>query len=403
MKAEIKVPAVGESINEATIAEWLKRDGDTISRDEILLNLETDKANVEVVAEHDGVLKIQEQGGATVAIGATIGFIDTDASAPSLPDADNPITPPLDSEEEKLDLNDLSPAARHAALEHSMDPSQINGTGKDGRVTKVDIMQHAKSAPAVKKSPTQPAEKAPAAKTSATQSAGSDRREKMSTIRKRIAQRLVMAQYTAAILTTFNEVDLTEVKVLRTKYKEKFKEKYSVNLGFMGFFTKAVIEALKKYPAVNAFIEGEEIIYHDYASIGIAVGSPRGLVVPVLKNAENMSIADIEQGIKAAALKARDGKLTIDDMSGGTFTISNGGTYGSLMSTPILNPPQSGILGMHKIEDRPVAVNGKVEIRPIMYIALSYDHRIIDGEGAVKFLVHIKNALEDPARILLEI
>lgn len=440
MKAQIQVPAVGESITEATIGEWTKKSGEFVKRDEVILLLETDKASVEVVAPNDGVLTIDVPAGTTVKIGATVASIDTEgvasagqvqpqkntdqapgAKSPAPQSASQPAAGGGASRASEV----LSPATRRVVEQHGLNPSQIAGTGKDGRITKHDAELAARGQGALGASANGGFASAPAAgvsaagleiasasgavsakKGSAPLGAGT-RRVPMTTIRKRIAERLVQAQHTAAILTTFNEVDMTQVMAVREKYKDKFKERYGTGLGFMGFFVKAAVEALKEIPQVNGFIDGTDIVYHDYCNVGVAVGTEKGLIVPVLKNAESMTIADIELAIKNFAVKGRDGKISIDDLSGGTFTISNGGVYGSLMSTPILNPPQSGILGLHKIEDRPVVVNhgGKKEVavRPMMYIALSYDHRIIDGKEAVTFLVRIKENIEDPTRMLLEI
>jgi 2-oxoglutarate dehydrogenase E2 component (dihydrolipoamide succinyltransferase) len=422
MKVDIKVPAVGESITEATIGQWLKKDGDQVKKNDVLLSLETDKATVEVVAENDGKLTISAKAGATVKIGASVGAIDTDAkgatpSAPAASASASPAPSPAMSAAPvaKANVNDvLSPAVRRVVDERGLDPSKISGTGKDGRITKYDA-EIAGTAPAMSAGggsnpqinigtgvsvPAAPVARAPARPTSTE---GGTRRVAMTTIRKRIAQRLVEAQHTAAILTTFNECDMTAVMDLRAKYKEQFQKKYGVGLGFMGLFVKACIHALREVPEVNAFIEGEEMIYHDYHHVGVAVGTEKGLIVPVIKNAEDLSLAGIELAIRDFATKAKDGKISPNDLSGGTFTISNGGTYGSLMSTPILNPPQSGILGMHKIEERPVVINKQIVIRPMMYLALSYDHRIVDGKGAVTFLVKVKEAIEDPQRLVLEI
>lgn len=410
MKVEIKVPAVGESVAEATIAQWLKKDGDAVKKNDVLLSLETDKATVEVVAEHDGKLSTSVAAGTVVKIGAVVGSIDTAAtgnvSAPAAvasaaPAPAKPAQAAVEPAKQSFAQEVLSPAVRRVVSERGLDPAEISGTGKDGRITKYDAESFsapAKSTPAATAAPKAPTSSAPS-----FSGTGEIRRVPMTTIRKRIAQRLVEAQHTAAILTTFNEVDMSAVMKARELYKDKFKETYGVNLGFMGFFVKACVQALKQIPEVNASIEGDEIVYHDYMNVGVAVGTEKGLIVPVLKNTERMSIADIELGIRNYALKGKEGKISPNDMSGGTFTISNGGTYGSLMSTPILNPPQSGILGMHKIEDRPVVVNKEIVIRPMMYLALSYDHRIIDGKGAVTFLVKVKEAIEDPQRMLLEI
>lgn len=399
MKVEIKVPAVGESITEATIASWLKKDGDQVTKNEVLLSLETDKATVEVVAEQSGKLSITSPAGSIEKIGAVIGGIDTDAAGASAGSAIATVEVATSSPT-KANVNEvLSPAVRRVVEERGISPASIAGTGKDGRITKFD----AESAP--NSTATVAVSRAPSPGVASTANAAGDvvRRVPMTTIRKRIAQRLVEAQHTAAILTTFNEVDMTAVMQAREKYKDKFKEKYGVGLGFMGFFVKATIEALKAYPAVNASIEDDEMVFKEYYHIGVAVGTERGLVVPVIRNADRLSLAGIELAIKEYGAKGKEGKISPNDMSGGSFTISNGGVYGSLMSTPILNPPQSGILGMHKIQDRAMVIDKKIEIRPMMYLALSYDHRIIDGKEAVSFLVRIKECLEDPQRMLLEI
>ncbi len=435
MKVEIKVPAVGESISEATIGEWTKKSGEFVKRDEVILSLETDKASVEVVAPNDGVLTTTANAGDVVKIGAVVASIDTEGvatagvtqplkntDAPQTPAAAPAAAPAASGGKTHPELQaHLSPAVKRVVDEKGIDPSKVSGTGKDGRLTKHDVEQASRgggvgglgasasgtvgvatgggavAAPAA----------APAFMAKAAVGVGGERRVPMTTIRKRIAERLVQAQHTAAILTTFNEIDMTNVMAIRERYKDKFKEKYGTGLGFMGFFVKAAIEGLKEIPQVNASIDGSDIIYHDYFNVGMAVGTEKGLIVPVVKNADRLSIAEIELAIKHFAGKARDGKISVDDLSGGTFTISNGGVYGSLMSTPILNPPQSGILGLHKIEERPVVVTkgGKkeIEIRPMMYVALSYDHRMIDGKEAVTFLVRVKENIEDPSRILLEI
>lgn len=412
MAFEIKVPAVGESITEATIGEWQKQDGDFVERDDVLLALETDKASVEVVAETSGVLKTKAAEGDVVEIGAVIGEIDESASKGKAASS-KPEKKEEPKKEEKTEASskaapsaerkeDLSPAVRKLIAENNLNPNDISATGPKGNITKEDVLKHLESGPSKKSSDTKEASKA---KSQSPKAAGSKETERvpMTTLRKRIAERLVQSQQTAAILTTFNEVDMSQVMNLRKRYKEDFQKKYDISLGFMGFFVKATLEALKEFPKVNAYIDGTDIVYHHYYNVGIAVGTEKGLIVPVLKNVEDMSIADIESGIKGYAQKARDGKITVDDLSGGTFTISNGGVYGSLMSTPIINPPQSAILGMHKIEERPIALNGEVVIRPMMYLALSYDHRIIDGSESVRFLVKIKEGLEDPARLVLGI
>lgn len=426
MKAEIKVPAVGESISEATIGEWTKKSGEFVKRDEVILLLETDKASVEVVAPNDGVLTTSAKPGEVVKIGAVVAVIDTEGVATAgMPQmaknvdqtAKSPAPAPAPAQASAKTIHPelqshLSPATQRVVNERGLDPDQIKGTGKDGRITKQDAM--AASAPAAQGglgatagnyAPAQAkkTEIPPLPSAKRTGETRGERRVPMTNIRKRIAERLVMSQQTTATLTTFNEIDMTAVMALRDRYKDKFKERYGLSLGFMGFFVKAVVEALKAIPEVNAFIDGTELVYHDYMNIGVAVGTEKGLIVPVIRDADRLTIAEIEQAIRHYALKARDGKIGIDDLSGGTFTVSNGGVYGSLMSTPILNPPQSGILGMHKIEERPVAVNGQVVIRPMMYIALSYDHRIIDGKEAVTFLVKVKEGIEDPSRLLLEI
>ncbi len=423
MKTEIKVPAVGESISEATIGEWTKKSGEFVKRDEIILLLETDKASVEVVAPSDGVLTTMVDQGTVVKIGATVAMVDTagvatagiqqptkntDATAVSAA-ATVPAKVPAAANFAADQV--LSPAVRRVVDENALNAKDIRGTGKDGRITKYDAELAAQSktqggvgglgatAGLQTVSPVTP----PAPRTTAVGS----RRVPMTTIRKKIAERLVMAQRTAAILTTFNEIDMSAVMAIREKYKDKFKEKYGTGLGFMGFFVKAAIEALKEIPQVNGQIDGQDLIFNDFYNIGIAVGTEKGLMVPVIRHADQMSIAEIELAIKNFAGKARDGKISVDDLSGGTFTISNGGVYGSLMSTPILNPPQSGILGLHKIEDRAVVVStpkGKeIQIRPMMYVALSYDHRIIDGKESVTFLVRVKENMEDPSRLLVGI
>ena len=440
MKTEIKVPAVGESITEATIGEWTKKSGDFVKRDEVILLLETDKASVEVVAPADGVLTVTAKAGDVVQIGAVVAAIDTEGVAtsgmaqpakqtdkPAAAAAPAPAASGGGAAKQPVETT-LSPAVRRVVDEKGLDPSKITGTGKDGRLTKADAegatsgaagsglgatsgAGYGSSAGVANPAPAPAAAAAPAKAKQAipplpvANSSGSreTRTVPMTTIRRKIAERLLMSQQTTATLTTFNEVDMTAVMALREKYKDKYKEKYGVSLGFMGFFVKACTMALKEVPGVNAFIDGQSVQFHDYANVGVAVGTEKGLIVPVVRNADEMTVAQIEQAIRHYALKARDGKISIDDLSNGTFTISNGGVYGSLMSTPILNPPQSGILGMHKIEDRPVVVNGQIVIRPMMYLALSYDHRVVDGKEAVTFLVRVKEGIEDPTRLLLEI
>jgi 2-oxoglutarate dehydrogenase E2 component (dihydrolipoamide succinyltransferase) len=388
MTVEIKVPPLGESVSEATIASWSKKAGDYVNQDELLAVLETEKVNLEVNAPSAGVLKeIKFASGETVKVGSIIGLIDTSAAKPagassapakSAP-APAPVAPKVESNKAAAVL---SPAAQKISAENNLNLS--SGTGKDGRVTKSDALSAA-------------------ANTSFAPSAPREERVRMTKLRQKIAQRLKDSQNTAAILTTFNEVDMTAVMDLRNQYKDDFFKKHDAKLGFMSFFTKAAIKALKEIPAVNAEIDGDDIVYKNHYDISIAVGTPQGLVVPVLRDADKLSFAGVEQEIVNLGKKARDGKLTMGDMTGGTFTISNGGVYGSLLSTPIINPPQTGILGLHKIQDRPMAINGEVKIRPMMYIALSYDHRIIDGGEAVTFLVKIKEAIEDPRRMLLDL
>lgn len=421
MKLEVKVPAVGESVTEAVIGSWEKKTGEFVKMNDVILLLDTDKASVEVVAEKDGVLTTTANAGDTVQIGATVGYIDTDAqpsaqpaakaeAAPAAKAETAQTAPAADAGGDRKTHPELqahqSPAVQRIVNEKGIDPSSVTGTGLGGRLTKADVAG-ASAAPAKTEAAApaaKPAAKAPAAPILQGPSKQGDiKRVPMTNIRKRIAERLVQAQHNAAILTTFNEIDMSKVIDLRGKYKDQFKEKYGVNLGFNGFFVKAVIEALKAFPAVNAWIDGQEIEYHNYYNIGIAVSTERGLMVPNIKDADQYTISGIELAIRNLATKGRDGKITPDDLSGGTFSITNGGVFGSLLSTPILNPPQSAILGLHKIEDRPVAINGKVEIRPMMYVALSYDHRIIDGKEAVGFLVKIKEGVEDPERLLLEV
>lgn len=403
MKHKVVAPSVGESITEVSILKWAKENGQAVKPGDLLLEIESDKATVEIVAEQAGVLSILKPVGERILIGTLIGEIDdagtptVTASAPGAatasPESKVPSAPTTSPVASNIHL---SPAVQKAVTENSLDPSKIQGTGKDGRLTKGDVIQHLENPTAAVK--TSPAPALAPAGTGMTLKPG-DRRVPLSMLRQRIAERLVQAQHTAAILTTFNEVDMTAVMQLRNENKESFKAKHGVALSFMSFFTRASVEALKIIPEVNALIDGRDIIYHDYQDIGIAVGSERGLVVPVLRGAGEMDFVAIEKRIGELATKARDGKLSIADMSGGTFTISNGGTYGSLLSTPILNMPQSGILGMHKIQERPVAINGQVVIRPMMYLALSYDHRIIDGKGAVTFLVTLKDLLEHPEKL----
>ena len=410
MTVDVKVPVLAESIPDATLLEWRKQPGDTVDKDEILIELETDKVVLEIPAPEAGVLtEVLKQNGDTVLSQEVLARIDSagSAAATSLSLVPEPVPAPVASAA-AASHERLSPAVRRLVDEHALDSSRIPGTGRDGRITKADVLAHveasAKPAATATASPPAPAESARASAPAAPAPGRRDeRREPMSRLRRRIAERLVEAQHTAAILTTFNEINMQPVIALRRRHKDGFESRHGVRLGFMSFFAKAAVQALQRFPAVNARIEDAGIVYHDYCDIGVAVGSPRGLVVPILRNVEAMSFAEIEAGIAEFGAKARDGTLSIDDMSGGTFTISNGGVFGSLLSTPILNPPQSGILGMHKTEERPVVVNGEVVVRPMMYAALSYDHRIIDGREAVQFLVCVKEAIEDPARLLLDV
>lgn len=408
MLIEVKVPALSESVADATLMNWHKKAGDYVRRDENLVDLETDKVVLEIVAPNEGVLKeISKVEGELVLSGEVIATIDSEArpaeGAPAAVKAANEPQinePESAATEERADAL-LSPAARKLATENNIDPAQITGTGRDQRITKADIVNYLESR-------TQRSKQAPAAAPAAEPlvDIGGERPEKrvaMSRLRARVAERLKDAQNTAAILTTFNEVNMQPVMELRNKYKEKFEKAHGARLGFMSFFAKAASEALKQYPVINASVDGQDIVYHGYYDIGIAVSSPRGLVVPILRDVDQMSFADVEKGIADFGQRAQQGKLGLDDLTGGTFSISNGGVFGSMLSTPILNPPQSAILGMHSIQQRPMAENGEVVIRPMMYLALSYDHRIIDGHEAVLFLIAIKNALEDPARLLLEV
>jgi 2-oxoglutarate dehydrogenase E2 component (dihydrolipoamide succinyltransferase) len=402
---EIKVPTVGESITEVTLSRWIKKDGDTVEMDEAIAELESDKATFELTAEKAGILKTIAKEGDTLAIGAVVCTIEGGAGAAPSPvitnvaDAANESPQVAPSKGATYASGTPSPAAAKILAEKGVDTTSVNGTGVDGRITKGDAL-NAQNKPAAAQ-PAKPAAPATPAAAPAPQGARSDRREKMSSLRKTVAKRLVAVKNETAMLTTFNEVDMAPIMELRNKYKDKFKEKHGVGLGFMSFFTKAVTEALREWPAVGARIEGEEVVYSNFADISIAVSAPKGLVVPVIRNAESMSLAEIEKAIVVLAGKARESKLTIEEMTGGTFTITNGGVFGSMMSTPIINSPQSAILGMHNIIERPVAINGQVVIRPMMYLALSYDHRIIDGRESVSFLVRVKQLLEDPARLLL--
>lgn len=401
MSIEIKAPTFPESVQDGTIATWHKKPGEAVSRDELIVDIETDKVVLEVVAPADGTLsEIRKGEGDTVESNEVIAlFVEGAVAAAAAPAAEK--AAPADAAATAAGEKLVNPAARKLASENNVNTASVSGTGKDGRVTKEDVNNHLKAAPA-------PAAAAkPAAAAAPALEATGDRVEKrvpMTRLRKRIAERLLEASNTTAMLTTFNEVNMAPIMELRGKYKDQFEKAHNgTRLGFMSFFVKAAAEALRRFPAVNASIDNNDVVYHGYQDIGVAVSTEKGLVVPVLRNAENMSLATIENTIRDFGLRARDGKLGIEEMSGGTFTITNGGVFGSLLSTPILNLPQSAILGMHKIQERPMAVNGQVKILPMMYLALSYDHRLLDGKDAVQFLVAIKDLLEDPARILLEI
>ena len=414
---EITVPQLGESVTEATVAKWFKSVGDAVAQDEPLVELETDKVTLEVPASEAGTLsEIVAAEGSEVEVGALLGVIGEggtvvakpkapEAQAPEAPASEAPASETKASEPEKAapapgnESASLSPAVRKLVDENNLDPAQISGTGKDGRLTKGDVVSFMEGAAA---SPAPVEVKAPAVPTVAADERGEER-VRMTRLRKRIAERLKEAQNTAAMLTTFNEVDMTNVMACREKYRDRFEKKHDVKLGFMSFFAKACIVALNEIPAVNAMIDGDEVVYRNYVDLGVAVGTDQGLVVPVLRDADGKSFAEIEKQIGDLGRRARNGELSIDELTGGSFTITNGGVYGSLMSTPILNPPQSGILGMHKIQPRPMAIGSAVEVRPMMYLALSYDHRIIDGSEAVTFLVRVKECIEDPERILLDI
>jgi 2-oxoglutarate dehydrogenase E2 component (dihydrolipoamide succinyltransferase) len=434
---DVEVPALGESITEGTLANWLKKPGEAVAADEPIAELETDKVSVEVPSPVAGVLTEQlVKAGETVAVGAVIARVDQNATAGAAPQPSpaqtaaaattNPPgageTPLLRGDEHAPEpamadaeastgedhITTLSPAVRRAVLEYHVDPTSINGTGKDGRLTKDDVIaaaQGQKTEAPEAKAPSAPAPAAPAPQAKVSPAAGERREErvKMTRLRQTIARRLKEAQNTAAMLTTFNDVDMSAVIDARSRYKDLFEKKHGIRLGFMGFFVKACALAAKDVPSVNASIEDDEIVYHDYLDVSVAVSAPKGLVVPVVRNADSMSFADIEKAIADYGKRAKDGTLTVDEMQGGTFTISNGGVFGSLLSTPIINPPQSAVLGMHRIEERPVVKDGQIVARPMMYLALSYDHRLIDGREAVTFLVRVKEAIEDPTRLLIDL
>jgi 2-oxoglutarate dehydrogenase E2 component (dihydrolipoamide succinyltransferase) len=392
MILEMKVPSPGESITEVEIAEWLVEDGDYVEKDQAIAEVDSDKATLELPAEESGIITLKAEEGEAVAVGQVVCLIDTDAKNPNgttskevTKKASEKEAEPKKESVETYATGTASPAAKKILSEKGIDSAEIRGTGKDGRITKDDAV---KAVPSMGEAVN-------------TEERGVSR-SKLSMLRRKVAERLVSAKNETAMLTTFNEVDMSSIFSLRKKYKETFKEKHDVSLGFMSFFTLAVVRALKMYPSVNSMIDGKEMVSYDFCDISIAVSGPKGLMVPVIRNAEKLSFRGIESEVKRLAVRARDGEITVDEMTGGTFTISNGGVFGSMLSTPIINPPQSGILGMHNIVERPVAINGKVEIRPIMYVALSYDHRIIDGKESVGFLVAVKEALENPTEILMD-
>ncbi|KQM30125.1 2-oxoglutarate dehydrogenase complex dihydrolipoyllysine-residue succinyltransferase [Sphingomonas sp. Leaf10] len=417
MATEVLVPTLGESITEATLGEWLKKPGEAVAADEPIASLETDKVSVEVPAPVAGVMgQHAVQPGDTVSVGAMIATIESGDGAAAAPKAEAPkqdaapataaTAAPAAAQQaptggdNNVDAAALSPSVRRAILEHGVDPAKVKGTGRDGRITKEDVVAAAGDKSAAAAPAAAPAAAAP---TASAAPARAEERVKMTRLRQTIARRLKEAQDTAALLTTFNDVDMTAVIESRAKYKDLFEKKHGVRLGFMGFFVKAATMALKDIPSVNASIEGDEIVYRDYADISVAVSAPGGLVVPVIRDADKLSVAGVEKTIGDFGKRAKDGTLKMDEMKGGTFTISNGGVFGSLMSTPIINPPQSAVLGLHRIEERPVVRNGQVVVRPMMYLALSYDHRLIDGREAVTFLVALKNAIEDPTRLLIDL
>ena len=404
MLVEVKVPALSESVAEATLLSWHKKQGEFVKRDENLIDIETDKVVLELPAPASGLLsKVIKGDGGTVASNEVIATIDTDAKAPAGAAATAAVASPpraADAPAAKSEPPAVMPSAKKIAADINLDTSQISGTGRGGRVTKEDVTNQLQApAPAAKPSAPLP----PPVNIDRVLGERPEQRVAMSRLRQRVAQRLVESQSTAAILTTFNEINMQPVMDLRNRYKDKFEKEHGVKLGFMSFFVKAAVHSLKKFPVVNASVDGTDIVYHGYFDVGIAVGSPRGLVVPILRNCDQLSFADVEKQITDFGKRAQDGKLTIEELTGGTFSISNGGVFGSMLSTPIINPPQSAILGVHATKERPVVENGQIVIRPINYLALSYDHRIIDGREAVLFLVAVKDALEDPARLLLEL
>jgi 2-oxoglutarate dehydrogenase E2 component (dihydrolipoamide succinyltransferase) len=399
MSIEVRVPQLPESVADATLVAWHKQPGEAVSRDESLVDLETDKVVLEVPAPTGGVIKeLKVANGATVTSGQLLAILEEGAAGVVV--AKQAVAAAAAKPAAKSDADKSGPAARRMVEENKLDASQIAASGKDGRVTKGDVIQHIAKPAAAPVAAVKPAAKPVAL---APAGARSEQRVPMTRLRARVAERLIQAQATAAMLTTFNEVDLTAINEIRARYKDKFEKSHGVKLGFMSFFVKAAIEALRRFPAVNASLDGTDIVYHEYYDVGVAVSTDRGLMVPVLRNAENMSFSEIESSVGSYASRARDGSITMEDLTGGTFTITNGGVFGSLMSTPILNPPQVAILGMHKIQERPMVVNGQIVIRPMMYLALTYDHRIVDGRESVQFLVAIKETLEDPARLLLQL
>ncbi|HKS58957.1 MAG TPA: 2-oxoglutarate dehydrogenase complex dihydrolipoyllysine-residue succinyltransferase [Steroidobacteraceae bacterium] len=406
MSIEVKVPQLPESVTDATLVAWHKKPGEAVGRDENLVDLETDKVVLEVPAPSSGVIKeIKVENGATVTSGQVLAILEEGAGAavakPAAAAAASPPPQPAPAGGGGSgNAAKLAPAAKRMVAENKLDAGQIAGSGRDGRISKGDVIQHMAGK---ETAPAKAAKPAPAVKLPAPTGARTEQRVPMTRLRARIAERLIQAQATAAMLTTFNEIDLTAINEIRARYKDKFEKTHGVKLGFMSFFVKASIEALRRFPAVNASLDGNDIVYHEFYDIGVAVSTDRGLMVPVLRNAEMMSFAEIEVAVGAYAQKARDGSITLEELTGGTFTLTNGGVFGSLMSTPILNPPQVAILGMHKIQERPMVVNGEIKVRPMMYLALTYDHRIVDGRESVQFLVAIKDALEDPARLLLQL
>ena len=408
MSIEIKVPPLPESVTDATLVAWHKKPGESVARDENLVDMETDKVVLEVPAPASGTLaKILVQDGATVTAGDVLAVLEEGevaaTEAPSAAESPQAAEEAVEvAEPDRGAAPRLSPAVRRLLEEHDLDATIVPPSGKDGRITKSDVLAYLQSHSDENVAPGDP-EPVVESDLFATGPSRSEQRVPMTRLRARIAERMVEAQQTAAMLTTFNEVDLTKVMSLRKRYRDDFEKEHGVKLGFMSFFAKAAVEALKKFPVVNASVEGNDIIYHDYVDIGVAVSSERGLMVPVLRNVDHLSFAQVEKGINDLAVKAREGSISMEDLTGGTFTITNGGIFGSMLSTPILNPPQSAILGMHAIQERPIAVDGEVVIRPMMYLALTYDHRIIDGREAVQFLVSIKNSLEDPGRLLLQV